>query len=80
MNQNIQLYSLVNYKPCIKCNKGLSKAGNIYCKDCKPKKESNRALNKNLSKEFIGKFEVNNSSYGKKVIKEYNILGIEVVF
>jgi hypothetical protein len=76
MNQNIEFNSLVNYKPCIKCNKGLSKTGELYCKNCKPKKESHRALNKSLSKEFIRKFEVSNSSYGKEVAKGYKVLGI----
>ncbi|KXN66283.1 hypothetical protein CONCODRAFT_20312 [Conidiobolus coronatus NRRL 28638] len=71
MNHNIQLSSVVDYRPCIKCNKGLSKTGDIYCKDCKPKREYNRTLNKSQSKAYLRKFEVNSSSYGKEVVKGY---------
>jgi predicted amidophosphoribosyltransferase len=76
MSQNIRFNSVVSYKPCIKCNKELSKTGDLYCKNCKTKIDYNRTLNKNQTKEHIRKFEVRSSSYGKEVAKGYKVLGI----
>jgi CRISPR/Cas system CMR-associated protein Cmr1 (group 7 of RAMP superfamily) len=79
MSYNIHINTVVNYKPCIKCNKGLSKAGSIYCKNCKPKKDYNRTLNKSQSKAYLRKFEVGNSTNSKEVVKGENLLGIEFI-
>jgi hypothetical protein len=80
MNQNIQLNSAVSYKPCIKCNKGLSKSGDIYCKNCKPKREYNRTLSKSLSKVYLGKFEADITPHDKEVTQGCNLLGIKTIF
>jgi hypothetical protein len=76
MSFNVQFNSAVNYKPCTKCNKGLSKADSTLCKDCKPKKESTRVLSKNLSKIYLHKFDTNNFSNKKELHKVVSISGI----
>jgi hypothetical protein len=76
MNFNVRFNSAINYKPCTKCNKGLSKADSTLCKDCRPKKESSRTLNKSLSKVYLHKFDINNSSNRKELHKAPNLSGI----
>jgi phage FluMu protein Com len=71
----VSFNALVNYKPCAKCNKGLSKADDTLCKDCRPKKESNRSLSKNLGKIYLHKFDTNNFSNKKELHKVVNISG-----
>jgi phage FluMu protein Com len=76
MSFNVQFNSAVAYKPCTKCNKGLAKTDSTLCKDCRPKKESNRTLNKNLSKIYLHKFNTNNSLNRKELHKVANVSGI----
>jgi phage FluMu protein Com len=76
MSFNVQFNSTVTYKPCTKCNKGLSKADSALCKDCRPKKEYNRTLNKNLSKIYLHKFDTNSSSNRKELYNVSNISGM----
>jgi hypothetical protein len=76
MNINIQTNLVVNYKPCIKCSERLSKINGAFCKDCKPKRENNRALSKSLSKAYLSKFNANNYLYCNKNVKVVNISGI----
>ncbi|KXN66594.1 hypothetical protein CONCODRAFT_11518 [Conidiobolus coronatus NRRL 28638] len=61
---------VVSYSLCKNCNKDLSKAGNAFCRECKPKTESNRTLNKKLSKVYISKFETKSSSYIKPPVEQ----------
>jgi hypothetical protein len=76
MSFNVQFNTVVNYRPCTKCNKGLSKEDGALCKDCRPKKESSRTLNKGLSKVYLHKFDINNSSNRKEFHKAPNVSGI----
>jgi hypothetical protein len=76
----ISINSCVAYKPCIKCSRGLAKADNTLCKDCKPKKESIRTLSKSQSKVHLHKFELNFPSSGKEHVKNEYVPGKKLTF
>ncbi|KXN67181.1 hypothetical protein CONCODRAFT_19798 [Conidiobolus coronatus NRRL 28638] len=80
MNLNTKSKLVVNYRPCVKCNKRLSKVGNIYCKGCKPKKEYNRTLSKNLREIYLSKFDINNPSHGNEHAKVANMPGSKLTY
>jgi hypothetical protein len=67
---------VVSYSICKNCNKDLAKAGSAFCKECKPKIESHRTLNKKLSKVFIRKFESKSILDNRPLAEQKNNLGI----
>jgi hypothetical protein len=59
----------ISYKICYRCKDGLSIANDNVCRSCKPKREYNRVLDKNLSKKYLHKFETKSiSSNGKDMV------------
>jgi hypothetical protein len=48
---------IVQYKVCIKCNIGLSKFNENFCKYCKPRKSSNKSVIDTKRKIFLHNFD-----------------------
>jgi hypothetical protein len=53
----------------------MTSAGIAVCKGCKLKRDSNRVLDKSLSRKYMHKFEDKSYSHKKEIIKKSNTPG-----
>ncbi|KXN66592.1 hypothetical protein CONCODRAFT_11516 [Conidiobolus coronatus NRRL 28638] len=64
---------MLSCRLCRECREEMASAGISVCKNCKPKREYNRVLDKSLSKKYLLKFENKSSSNKKEIIQKTKV-------